>query len=400
MQQLRVLQITQSIGGGVQKYVIQLCQCLNRNTFAITGCCSKEPEDGDENGDIPFAEAFRQIGVPYFVIPMERAIKPWRDVSSFLSMYQHIKQGAFDIVHAHSSKAGVLARIAARMAGVPVVIYSPHAFSFDGPGHILKKAPYILFEKIAALFCDAIITDSYTEKNLALRFRIAPQNKLRVVPPSLALKDYSGSISGDDRRSYLRQLRIPDGHKVVTMISRLAAQKDPLTFIAASQRLSEALPDVAFLLVGDGPLMDECLGSIQEKGMNERMKVLGWRRDYKMILRVSDLLVSTSLWEGMPFIVLEAMAFAKPVVAARTTGTVDIINDGEDGFLVPPRSPELLAQKMKWVLDGPDISARVGHAAQQTVNDRFCVEKMIPSMEECYLQLHHQKQNGRVRGHG
>lgn len=400
MQQLKVLQITQSLGGGVQKYVIQLCQHLNRSLFTITGCCSKESREESNNGDIPFSEAFRQIGVPYFVIPMERAIKPWRDFSSLLRIYQHMKQGAFDLVHTHSSKAGVLARIAARMAGIPVVIYSPHAFSFDGPGHILKKAPYIFFERMASFFCDAIITDSSTEKDLALKFKIAPQEKIRVIPPSIVLKDYRGSIAESDKKAYLKKLGVPEGHKVVTMICRLALQKDPITFILSCQRLMEDCPDVTFLLVGDGPLMDECLGKIQATGMREKIKVLGWRRDYKMILRISDLLVSTSLWEGMPFIVLEAMAFAKPVVAARSTGTVDVICDGENGFLVPPRSPDMLAQKMKWVLERPDIVSAAGKAAQKTIEDKFNVEKTIPSMEECYLQLYHQKRDGRVRGHG
>jgi glycosyltransferase involved in cell wall biosynthesis len=400
MQQLKVLQITQSAGGGVQKYVIQLCQYLNRSLFTITGCCSKESREARNGGDIPFAEAFRQIGIPYVVIPMERAIKPWRDFSCLFAIYKHMKRGTFDLVHTHSSKAGVLARIAARMAGIPVVIYSPHAFSFDGPGNILKKAPYIFFERIAAFFCDAIITDSSTEKDLALKFKIAPNKKIRVIPPSIALKDYSGGISEDDKRTYLKKLRVPEGHKVVTMICRLAVQKDPITFILSCQRLMEDCQDVTFLLVGDGPLREACLGSMQETGMNERIKVLGWRRDYKTILRVSDLLVSSSLWEGMPFIVLEAMAFAKAVVATRSTGTVDVINDGENGFLVPPRSPEMLAQKMKWVLERPDIGSAIGKAARETIKDKFCVEKTIPSMEEFYLQLYHHKQEGSVRGHG
>jgi len=400
MRRLKVLQITQSVGGGVQKYVIQLCQHLNPSVFAMTGCCSTEAAEAGSTGDIPFAEAFRRVGVPHVVIPMERAIRPWKDLSSLLRIYQFMKQEAFDLVHTHSSKAGVLARIAARMAGIPVVIYSPHAFSFDGPGHILRKAPYILFEKIASGFCDAIVTDSPSEKDLALKFKIAPQEKIRVIPPSLELKEYGGSLSEGDTKECLQKLGVPEGHKVITMVCRLAAQKDPITFIVASQRLSESYPDVAFLLVGDGPLMEECLGKIRETAMSEKIKALGWRRDYKMILRISDLLVSTSLYEGLPFIVLEAMALAKPVVATKSTGTIDVISDEENGFLVSPRSPEVLAQKMKWILERPDSASAVGKAAQETVKDRFCVGKTIPAMEACYLQLYHQKQKGSMGGHG
>jgi len=400
MQTLKVLQITQSAGGGVQKYIIQLCQYLNRSLFLITGCCSQKSSEESNDGDIPFAEAFQRIGIPSLVISMERAIRPWRDFSSLVRIYRHMKQEEYDLVHTHSSKAGVLARIAARLAGIPVVVYSPHAFSFDGPGPIWEKAPYIFFERIAAFFCDAIVTDSSSEKALALKFKIAPQEKIRVIPSSIDLNEYTGNLTENDKRAYLKNLGISEGQKVVSMIGRLAPQKDPITFIASSQRLSEEYPDVTFLLVGDGPLMGECLGKIRETGMNEKMKVLGWRRDYKMILRASDLVVITSLWEGLPFILLEAMAFAKPVVATQSTGTVDVIRDGENGFLVHARSPEMLAQRMKWVLEREDIASAVGNAAQETVKDRFCVEKTIPLMEACYLQLYHQKREMRVRGHG
>ncbi|RLE05892.1 MAG: hypothetical protein DRJ06_08485, partial [Candidatus Aminicenantes bacterium] len=140
MEKINILQITQCLGGGVQKYVIQLCEHLDPNRFRIIGCCSMGPGREDrEDGDIPFSEAFQQIGIPYFIVPMQRSINPLKDFLSFLLIYKNIKKKNFDIVHAHSSKAGVLARIAARMAGVPVIIYSPHAFSFDGPKHILKK---------------------------------------------------------------------------------------------------------------------------------------------------------------------------------------------------------------------------------------------------------------------
>jgi glycosyltransferase involved in cell wall biosynthesis len=392
MEKINILQITQSLGGGVQKYVIQLCEHLDPNRFRITGCCSIRPEgDNREEGDIPFSEAFRQIGVPYFVVPMQRSINPLKDFLSFLLLYKSIKQKNFDIVHAHSSKAGVLARIAARMAGVPVVIYSPHAFSFDGPRHILKKIPYILFEKIAAFFCDSIITDSPTEKELALKFKIAREEKISVIPTSIKLKEYNPEINEQERKKYLKILGIPKEHKIVTMIGRLSPQKDPITFILSSQRLKKKYQKVTFLLVGDGPLREECCRLLQEVELNGQMKVLGWRRDYKELLKISDILVSYSLWEGLPFILLEAMAFSKPVVATRSTGIVDVINDGENGFLVPPRSPEILSDKIKWVLDRPEVAAKVGKAAKKIVEERFNLGKTIPRIEELYIQLYKNK---------
>jgi len=394
MKPIKVLQITQSLGGGVQKYVVQLCQSLNRNRFYITGCCSRGSNGENKSGDIPFAEAFREAGVPYFVVPMQRSINFWKDFFAFLKIYQNIRRNRFDIVHAHSSKAGVLARIAARMAGVPVVVYSPHAFSFNKPGHFLKKLPYIFFEKMASFFGDSIITDSPTEKNLALKFRIDRKEKIAVIPPSIELQDYHSEISEQERKEGQEKLGVSEGHKVVTMVSRLVPQKDPVTFILASHYLKKQFPRVTFLLVGDGPLMDKCLRMIREFGLDGQMKVLGWRRDYKMVLRLSDVLVSSSLWEGLPFIILEAMAFSKPVVATRSTGTVDVINDGDNGFLVPPRSPVFLAEKIKWVLTQPGVAAKAGKAARKTVEKQYCLKKNIPLMEQTYIQLFNKSKKG------
>jgi len=400
MKPIKVLQITQSSGGGVQKYIIQLCRNLDPNRFSITGCCSIESKADNLNGDIPFTEAFRQIGIPNFVVPMQRSTNLWRDLFSFFRIYQNIKKRDFDIVHAHSSKAGVLARIAARMAGVPLVLYSPHAFSFDGPGPILKKIPYILFEKIAYFFGDAIITDSLTEMELACKFRIAREEEIVVIPPGIKLQDYNTEITEKERSEFLKKLGVSGGHKVVTMIGRLAPQKDPITFILAAQQLKHKYSNATFLLVGDGPLLDTCLHIIQKLELEDCMKVVGWRRDYKTILKISDIVVIPSLWEGLPFILLEAMAFVKPVVATRTTGIVDVINDGENGFLVPPRSPNFLADKIKRALDQPEVAAKVGRAARKTVEERFSLGKMIPSIEEIYIHLYKNKQEEVRRKNG
>ena len=393
MIKLKVLQITQSLGGGVQKYIIHLCNHLDRNRFSVTGCCSQESEQNQEQGDIPFPEAFRQAGVPYFVVTMQRPINPWRDFVSFLKVFQQIRRGNFDVVHAHSSKAGFLARVAARLARVPVVIYSPHAFSFDGPQPILKKNFFILFEKIASFFCDAIIADSPSEKELALKFKICPEEKIAIVPPSLDIAGYHLTITKEEKTESLKKLGIPLENKLITMIARLAPQKDPLTFIHAAALLTKVSPPISFLLVGDGPLMHDCRQTVVKLGLLKEVKVLGWRRDYKTLLQISDVFVNPSLWEGLPFILLEAMLYKKPVVAIKATGTIDVMKDGENGFLVPPRSPKLLSEKIKLVLDDPDLAGKVGEQAKKTVENNYSVDKTIPLIEKLYLQLFNKKAN-------
>jgi glycosyltransferase involved in cell wall biosynthesis len=393
MKKFDVLQITQSLGGGVQKYIIHLCAHLDRNRFSITACFSKEPEKNQQTNDIPFPDACRQADIPYFVVLMQRAINPWKDFIAFLGVFQQIKHRGFDIVHAHSSKAGFLARVAARLARVPVVVYSPHAFSFDGPQPVLKKLFFIFFEKIAALFCDAIIVDSPSEKELALKFKICQEKKITIISPSLKLTDYHLTTTGEEKKEFLRTLGIPIGNRLITMISRLAPQKDPLTFIYSAAILKKKIFDLSFLLVGDGPLMDACLRIVRKMKLSEEVKLLGWRTDYKTLLQISDVFVNPSLWEGLPFILLEAMIYEKSVVATQATGTRDVIKNGENGFLVPLRSPTLLADKIKWVLDNPGIAVKIGKEAKKTVEHNYSLEKTITVIEELYLQLFNKKKN-------
>lgn len=202
MKKFNVLQITQSLGGGVQKYITQLCEHLDRSRFSITACFSKKSEKNQQKNDIPFPDACRQAGIPYFVVSMQRAINLWKDFIAFLRVFQQIRHRGFDIVHTHSSKAGFLARVAARLAQVPVVVYSPHAFSFDGPQPALKKFFFIFFEKIASLFCDAIIVDSPSEKELALKFKICREKKITIISPSLNLTDYHLTITGEEKKNF------------------------------------------------------------------------------------------------------------------------------------------------------------------------------------------------------
>ncbi|MBN2468463.1 MAG: glycosyltransferase family 4 protein [Deltaproteobacteria bacterium] len=389
---VKVLQITQCVGGGVQKYVIQLCRHLNRRLFTVTGCCSTEDREG--NGDTPFSEAFRAVGVPFVVVPMQRAIHPWKDFISFLRIYGHLKQRKFDIVHAHSSKAGVLARIAARMAGVSVIIYSPHAFSFAGSRNIVIKLLYIVLERIAALWGDSIITDSVSERNLALKWKIDNEKNAVVIPPGIDVEEYNFDVSPEERAGILKKLDIPVGHKLITMVARLAPQKDPFTFIHAAHKLTGKCPDASFLLVGDGPLREGCRALVGNLKLDDRVKVVGWRRDYNILLALSDMVVIPSLWEGLPFILLEAMALGKPVVAAGSSGLVDVIAAGETGFLFSPRSPDSLAERMRWILDNPESAISVGKAARRTVEENYRLETCVSLTEALYLHLLKSKGKG------
>lgn len=374
----------------MQKYVTQLCQHLDRRRFEVTGCCATQALD-DCAGDVPFPSALEEAAVPYFMVPMERSIHPVKDVLALGMIYREIRNRCFDIVHAHSSKAGVLARIAACRAGVPVVVYSPHAFSFAAPDLGLSKQSFVFFERVASRWGDMIIADSQGERTLALKYRIGTPGSTVVIPPGIALEEYERKITEQQKAALAAHLEIPKDHKVVTFVGRLARQKDPVTFIRCAQLLERALPQVTFLLIGDGPLRKECSSLVNRGSFHGKMRLLGWRRDYRDFLTLSDAVAIPSVYEGMPFLLLEAMALGKPVIATDVAGNQEVVADGENGMLVPSQAPGQMAEKCFHVLCQPKNAARLGEAARRTVAERFSLGTMISLTEKLYYQLYQKK---------
>jgi len=391
MKPLKVLEITQSSGGGVQKYVVQLCQHLNRSRFSVTGCCAVQSLRDAENGDVPFPLAFAEAKVPYFMVPMERSISPLKDLLALGTIYREIRNRHFDIVHAHSSKAGVLARIASRWAKVPVVIYSPHAFSFAAPGWGKEQHMYIIFERIAARFGDIIIADSQGERDLAIGHRIADPENITVISPGVPLEDYKPRMAEEHKIQLRASLGINPDSAVIIFVGRLATQKDPVTFIQAAEHLVADMPQVTFLLVGDGPLAEQCIYLIQQGPLHDRMKLLGWRRDYRDLLALSDIAVVSSLFEGLPFILLEAMALSIPVIATAVAGNQDVVVHEKNGLLVSPEAPLEIAERCCWLLQHPDRAKHLSTAARRTVEKRFSMDTMLSLTEQLYISMYQKK---------
>ncbi len=383
---IKLLQITQTEEpGGVPKYLIQLAKNLNREKFEVVGCFSNPHSKGKE---FFLAVAFNRLKVPSFYLKMSRNIDPPHDLQALLRLYKLMKREHFDLVHAHSSKAGVIARIAARMAGVPVIIYSPHAFFFAGQTNLLKKHLFLFLEKIAGCFCDLIITDSLSERDLAVKEKIGRQEKIIALNNSIDINDYSFPLDKDKK---IASLEIKRGSQVVTMVSRLVAQKSPFDFIKMAKTVLEKFPDAVFLIVGDGPLKKECENLIKRMDITKEITVLGWRDDVKEILKISDVSVLCSRWEGLPFSLLESMALEIPVVATASTGSVDVICDGINGILVPKGDPEAIARAVMKILENKEFAENLGKNGKKTVEKDFSLSAMIQSLESIYLDLFENK---------
>ncbi|MBI4435822.1 MAG: glycosyltransferase family 4 protein [Candidatus Omnitrophica bacterium] len=384
MARVKVLYISQA-SGGVQRHITLLVSHLDQDRFEVTGCFPPlDRVKGITSGKETFFDAFHRFGFRTIPLDMYREIRPFQDVKAFLGLLRILKQERWDIVHTHSSKAGFLGRIAARLVGVPVVIHTPNAFAFDRPPHLFLNFFYAFLERIAGYFCDALIAVSPSEGELARSAKVLPAQKIVQICNGVDLKEFEFEV---DPRMKKKALGIPEERPMVLTVGRFAPQKAPGVFIDAAERVLAENRDVTFVMIGDGPLFQRVLERVHKGNFRDRLFLLEWRSDVKEIIASCDVYVLSSLWEGLPYTVLEAMVLRKPVVATAARGTRDVVQEGVTGFLVGLHDEKGMAEKILTLLLDPPLARKMGEKGRFLVEQDFTLETHVQKTEALYERL-------------
>lgn len=319
----------------------------------------------------------------FFLLPsLQRKVFDLRHAAAFRDIYRLIRREQYHIVHTHSTHAGILGRIAAKLARVPVVIHTVHGFGFDDrtlSPHIRKLL--ILMERACARSCDGLVFVSKLNKQQALELRLAPAEKMRVIYSGIDLDRFQQQ-SDPAPPPILYDLN--DASVVVGWVGRLCEQNAPEVFITAARRVLQDRPSVDFVMAGDGPQWEECR-QLTEDVPNIHM--LGHRGDVPKLLPHFDIFVSTVRWAGLGRAVTEAMIAGLPVVATSVNGVPEIVHHEETGFLVPPDDPTAVATTVCRLIDNPELATRVGTRAQERVVSVFNADKMVHRISMLYATL-------------
>jgi glycosyltransferase involved in cell wall biosynthesis len=291
-------------------------------------------------------EVLLQRGVQVKVIAMKRDIRPFSDIVAFFRIYRFLRKGSFDIVHTHSSKAGFPGRIAARLAGVPAVLYTPHAFSFYR-GLLGTKRLYPLLERFAAHLTDTVIAVSDGERDIALKYAVTGGDGVITIKNWVDLSEFPDDIETGNLKN---ELGLEGASSIVGTVGRICAQKGYGYFIEAAVEVAKSRPDVRFVLVCDGNL-DKALAEIDRCEARDVVMLTGQRTDVTVLYALFDVVVVPSLWEGLPYVVLEAMAMRKPVIATGIPGNAEVVFHGETGYIVPPGDAKAMADAIEDLLD-------------------------------------------------
>lgn len=379
---IRIVRVLSRLNiGGPSFHVILLTAGLNGEGFRSTLIIGRE---GPREGNL-LAYARARGVEPLVLESLRRDLRPLEDGRAFFQLLRLFRRLRPQIVHTHASKAGALGRLAARLAGVPIIVHTFHGHTFHSYFHPLLSRLFRTLERGLARWTTRIIAISPTLKEELIRYRIAPAEKIVVIPLGLELDRFAES---DRFRGELRrQLGLAEAIPLICSVGRLVPVKNHALLFQAFARVLQHRPDAHLLLVGDGELRPQLEVASRHPPLRGHVSFLGWREDLERVYADADLVVNNSLNEGTPVAVIEAMAAARPVIATAVGGTPDLIRDGETGWLVPSKDPEALAGRILYVLDHPEEAARVARAAQAFALARFQADQLIRRMRELYLTL-------------
>ena len=373
--------ITRLIVGGAQRNTVFSCALVDRERFdslLITGS-----ETGPE-GDL-FEEA-EGLEVPIVRLPtLVRKVSPARDARALFSLRRLLRAHHPDIVHTHSSKAGALGRVAARLERMPSVVHTVHGWSFHGEMAGPARAAYVRAERAAARWTDRLVVVTTNDRVKGLAAGIGRPEQYTVIRSGIPLDPFLHPAA--DRAGARRALGLADDAPVVGTVGRLSTQKDPETFVQVERQVLDEVPDARFVIVGDGPLRDATERLATRLGLGDRLHLLGIRPDVPEILRAFDVFVLTSRWEGLPRVVLEAMASGLPVVASSVDGTAEVVRDGVNGLLVGAGDVGGFAAATVKLLQHPELRDRLADDGRTAVVREFGLDTMIRRLEELYIDL-------------
>lgn len=372
----KVLQVLEATGGGTGCYLANLLLHIDTAAFDLSFAYS--PVRADER----FWRDLRDIenrGIRLHEIPIFRNIRPLEDLRALLSLCHLIRAYQFDIVHAHSSKAGFLARVAAKIVNPRIkTIYSPHAISMS------FSPKYWFLERFAAFFTDMVLGVSLSERNELESYKLVPASKLRYATAGIDLSSYIGSFGGYEIR---RRIGVPEGAILIGTAGRLTAQKDPVTFVKGAARLLARGAPVHFAWAGDGDLRSTSQELAKELGIEKHVTFVGHCLDLRPFLDSLDIFALTSRYESFGYVTCEAMAMSKPVVATNVAGTNELVQHGETGYLIEVGDEIGLAAALHELASDLRLRRKMGAAGRARAWKEYDVRRTIWDIERIYREL-------------
>lgn len=363
--------------GGAQQNTLYCVKRHDRRKFRVSL--------GAGPGGILDREAAATRRSRYFAFnSLRREVRPHLDIAFALAFARFLAVEKVDILHTHSSKAGILGRLAAWIARTPVVIHTVHGWGFNDYQSRIVRSIYVGMEKWAALRTDVLFAVSRENMERGLKEGIGDRLQYRIIRSGIDISEFAAPSRS--RRKVRKALGVPAKAPLVINVGNFKPQKAPLDFVRAAAIAGARFPAARFLMLGDGELRPAAEKLAAKLGMGSRIVFAGWRRDVPDLLHASDLFALSSLFEGLPRSVLQAQAAGLPVAATKAGGTPEAVSEGVSGYLVRPGDYRGLGGAICRLLGDRKRALVFGRAGRTNLGKEFSIEKMLRDIENEYLE--------------
>lgn len=330
-----------------------------------------------------------ELNIPVITFKhLKRKISPLSDILVIIQLYFFIRKNGYDIVHTHSSKAGVVGRVAAWVAKTPIIIHHNHAKPYHRFQNLFVKIFYKQIEKFASLFCDKIVSVTYTIVDEMVKDKIAPKEKFVVIRSGFNIeqfKNYDFSNNSKIKDKY----GIKENDIILGKIARLSVIKGHIYLLKAFEKVSKQLPNVKLLLVGDGENRSELLRFINKSKINDKIIFTGLipMSEMPSIISLIDIVVHTALLEGLPRVFTQSKLMGKPIISFDIDGAHEVIEDGKNGYLIEPRNIDMLTKKIIDLASNITKAKKFGDYSKDNIKDDFSINAMVEQNHILYQEL-------------
>jgi glycosyltransferase involved in cell wall biosynthesis len=337
------------------------------------------PHEGDML-DVARARAVRPILLP----ALSREVSPLDDLVSLARMIQLVRHVRPDIVHTHMAKAGTVGRLAAHICGVPLIVHTYHGHVFHGYFSPARTRVFITIERALGLATDRIIVVGDGQRDEIASYGVAPLRKLESIRLGLELGPF---LNAEHVRGHFRrELAISAETPLIGIVARLVPIKAHEVFFEAAVHILALEPAARFIVVGDGERRAELEGLVDRSGIHQAVTFVGWRRDMDAVYADLDVVALSSLNEGSPVALIEALAAARPVVSTAVGGVPEVVIDAETGLTVPSSNPRAMAEAILRLLRDRGLGARLATAGRRHVYPRYDSSRLVDDVKELYLR--------------
>lgn len=364
---LRLMQITHDLAiGGLQQVVVNICRTIDREKFDISVLCLRNLGE--------FVPEIEKLGIKVLFLPQKET---GTDYLSFLKVAKILREEKIDIIHTHNTQPFIDGTIGAIMSGVKTIVHTDHARAFP------DKRRYMIAERFLSRFAYRVVGVSEKTSDDLMKYEKISPRKIMTIPNGIDGNRFKIKV---DREKKKKELGLTTEGPVIGLASRLTSQKGIPFLLRAMSEILAAIPDAVLIIAGEGRIEDELKKEALDLQIADHVRFIGPRMDMPELLKLFDLYVMPSLWEGLPMVLLEAMAAGCPIVSTNVGGIGTAIQHGINGSLVNSQDSDALAKEIVRVLKDKELRSKYVANGLDIFEKQFSASKMTRQYEKLYLR--------------